>query len=63
MKETKLIIISDNELEIDNIDFSFFDDFFMSKITNMNRIIKFKNDILDTYLKGAITYKLMEMRI
>ena len=66
MKDTKLIIIADNELELDNIDFSFFDDFFMSKITTMNRITKFNNDILDTYLKGAIihnkflkTYKLM----
>jgi hypothetical protein len=31
MKETKLIIISDNELELDNIDFSFFWWFFYVK--------------------------------
>ncbi len=66
MKDTKLIIITDNELELENIDFSFFDDFFMSRITTMNRITKFNNDVLDTYLKGAVihnkflkTYKIM----
>ena len=66
MKDTKLIIITDNELEIENIDFSFFDDFFMSRITTMNKITEFNNDILDTYLKGAVihnkflkTYKIM----
>jgi len=66
MKDTKLIIISDNELELENIDFSSFDDYFMSKITTMNKITKFNNDILDTYLKGAVvhnkflkTYKIM----
>ena len=68
MKDTKLIIITDNELEIEKIDFSFFDDddFFMSRITTMNRITNFNNDILDTYLKGAVihnkflkTYKIM----
>ena len=58
MKDTKLLIITDNELEIENIDFSFFDDddFFMSRITTMNRITKFNNDILDTYLKGAVIH-------
>ena len=58
MKDTKLLIITDNELEIENIDFSFFDDddFFMSRITTMNRINKFNNDILDTYLKGAVIH-------
>ena len=66
MKDTKLLIISDNELEIEKIDFSFFDDFFISRITTMKRITKFNNDILDIYLKGAIihnkflkTYKIM----
>ena len=68
MKDTKLLIITDNELEIEKIDFSYFDDddFFMSRITTMNRITKFNNDILDTYLKGAVvhnkflkTYKIM----
>ena len=66
MKDTKLLIITDNELEIEKIDFSFFDDFFISRITTMNRITKFNNDILDIYLKGAVvhnkflkTYKIM----
>ena len=66
MKDTKLIIITDNELEIENIDFTFCDDFFISRMASMNKITKFNNDILDTYLKGAVihnkflkTYKIM----
>ena len=66
MKNTKLLIVSDNNIELENLDFSFFDDFFISRLTQMERITKFGNDILDTYLKGAVihnkflkSYKLM----
>jgi hypothetical protein len=58
--------MSDNFLELENLDFSFADDFFISKLTQMERIDKFGNDILDTYLKGAVihnkflkTYKIL----
>ena len=66
MKDTKIIIISDLELELEHLNFSIFDDFFISRINTMKKITKFNNDILDTYLKGAIvlnknlkTYKIM----
>lgn len=66
MKDTKIIIVTDNELELESIDFSGFDDFFMSRISSMKKISKFNNEILDTYLKGAVihnkflkTYKIM----
>ena len=65
-KNIKLLIVSDNFLELENLDFSFADDFFISKLTQMERIDKFGNDILDTYLKGAVihnkflkTYKIL----
>jgi hypothetical protein len=56
MKNTKLLIITDNNLELENLDFSFFDDFFITKLNQMKRITKFGNDILDTYLKGAVVH-------
>ena len=67
MKNTKLLIVSDNNLDLENLDFrKLLDDFFISKFIQMQRINKFGNDILDTYLKGAVihnkflkTYKIM----
>ena len=56
MKNTKLLIVTDNNLELENLDFSFFDDFFITKLNQMKRITKFGNDILDTYLKGAVVH-------
>ena len=67
MKNTKLLIVSDNNLELENLDFrKILDDFFISKFIQMQKINKFGNDILDTYLKGVVihnkflkTYKIM----
>ena len=66
IKNIKLLIVSDNNLELENLDFNFFDDFFISRLTQIQRITKFGNDILDTYLKGAVihnkflkTYKIL----
>jgi len=67
LKNTKLLIVSDNNLELENLDFrNILDDFFISKFIQMQKINKFGNDILDTYLKGALvhnkflkTYKVM----
>ena len=56
IKNIKLLIVSDNDLELENLDFSFFDDFFISKLAQIQRITKFGNDILDTYLKGAVIH-------
>jgi len=67
LKNTKLLIVSDNNLELESLDFrNILDDFFISKFIQMQKINKFGNDILDTYLKGALahnkflkTYKIM----
>ena len=56
IKNIKLLIVSDNNLELENLDFSFFDDFFISRLAQIQRITKFGNDILDTYLKGAVVH-------
>ena len=56
MKNTKLLIVSDNELDIEKFDFSIFDDFFISRITQMKFISTFENDVLDTYLKAAVVH-------
>ena len=56
MKNTKLLIVSDNDLDIEKFDFSIFDDFFISLITQMKFISTFENDVLDTYLKAAVVH-------
>ena len=56
MKNTKLLIVSDNDLDIEKFDFSIFDDFFISRITQIKFISTFENDVLDTYLKAAIVH-------
>ena len=56
MKNTKLLIVSDNDLDIEKFDFSIFDDFFISRITQMKFISTFENDVLDTYLKAAVVH-------
>ena len=56
IKNIQLLIVSDNNLEMENLDFNIFDDFFISRLTQIQRITKFGNDILDTYLKGAVIH-------
>ena len=56
MKNTKLLIVSDNDLDIEKFDFSIFDDFFFFLITQMKFISTFENDVLDTYLKAAVVH-------
>ena len=56
IKNIKLLIVSDNNLEIEKLDFSSFDDFFISRLTQIQKITKYGNDILDTYLKGAVIH-------
>ena len=55
LKNTKLLIVSDNNLELESLDFrNILDDFFISKFIQMQKINKFGNDILDTYLKSSL---------
>jgi hypothetical protein len=54
MKDTKMILLSDNDVTIDAIDLTIFDDFFISRIINMKNIIVFNNDIIDQNAKCVV---------
>lgn len=54
MKDTKMILLSDNDVTIDAIDLTIFDDFFISRIINMKNIVVFNNDIIDQNAKCVV---------
>ena len=58
LKDTKILFLSDNEININSIDLNIFDDFFISRIIGMKNNLFFNNEIIDNnyYLK---TYKIM----
>ena len=56
IKDTKILILSDNECTINKIDMNVFDDFFVSRIINMKNISIFHNSIIDNCARSIIVY-------
>ena len=56
IKDTKILILIDNECTINKIDMNVFDDFFVSRIINMKNISIFHNKIIDNYARSIVIY-------
>ena len=56
MKDTKMLLLTDNEVTIDKIDLSVFDDFFISRIIGLKSITLFSNDVINMNVKSMIVY-------
>ena len=56
IKDTKILILSDNECTINKIDMNVFDDFFVNRIINMKNISIFHNTIIDNCARSIVIY-------
>ena len=56
LKDTKILFLSDNEININSIDLNIFDDFFISRIIGMKNNLLFNNEIIDNNVKSLIVY-------
>lgn len=56
LKETKILFLSDNDININSIDLNIFDDFFISRIIGMKNNLLFNNEIIDNNVKSLIVY-------